>query len=130
MLRRYGPMKASRGTQWPPEVKGEITRLDGGRCVCERAGFPAEVVARCGGDLETDHVRKGGMGMKSDSVVSNGATLSAWCHRWKTDNGKVARPLLLDWIAKRSGDDCGHVDRNPSCVICIRRSDPLTVGQS
>jgi hypothetical protein len=126
-LRRYAPMKPSRGTEWPPEVKAEITRLDGGRCVCERAGFPPEVVARCGGSLETDHVRKGGTGMKSESVVSNGVTLSAWCHRWKTENGKVARPKLLDWIAVRDGG-CIHVDYVWGCSSCRRRSDPLTLS--
>ncbi len=127
-LRRYAPMKPSRGTEWPPEVRAEITRLDGGRCVCDRAGFPFEVVARCGGDMQLDHVRaSGAIGMKSRSTVDNGATLSAWCHRWKTEHGKEARPLLLDWIARRSGE-CQHVDPVFGCSSCARRTDPLTVG--
>jgi len=121
-------MKASRGTEWPPEVRSEVNRLDGGRCVCERAGFPPEVVARCGGDIQLDHVRaSGGISMKSRSTVDNGALLSAWCHRWKTDNGKVARPLLLDWIAKRSGS-CVHVDPVFGCLGGCNRADPMQLG--
>jgi len=128
-LRRYSPIAKSRGTVWPPEVRAEVERLDGHRCVCERAGFPPEVVARCGGiDVQLDHVRAShGIGMKSRSTVDNGALLSAWCHRWKTDNGKVARPLLLDWIARRTGE-CTHVEPVFGCPSCARRADPLTVG--
>lgn len=126
-MRRYSPIAKSRGTTWPPEVKAEITRLDGHRCVCERAMFPPEVVARCGGSLETDHVRAShGVGMKSESTVANGATLSAFCHAWKTDHGKVARPLLLDWIERRTGG-CTHVDVVWGCSSCARRADPLTL---
>ena len=127
MLRRYSPIAASRGTQWPPEVRAEIERLDGHHCVCARAGFPLEVIARCGGDTQLDHVRAShGIGMKSRSTVDNGVLLSAWCHRWKGENGREARPLLLDWIARRS-DDCQHVDIVSQCPSCRRRMDPLTV---
>ena len=127
-MRRYAPIKPSLGTRWPPEVKAEISRLDGGRCVCERAGFPPRVVGRCGGDLQTDHVRAShGIGMKSESTVANGATFSAFCHAWKTSNGREARPLLLDYIARRSGE-CDHVDPVYGCPSCRRRADPLSVG--
>lgn len=120
-LRRYAPMKASSGTTWPPDVRAEIGRLDGHRCVCARAGFPLEVIARCGGSLEIDHVRaSGGIQMKSRSTVDNGATLSSFCHRWKTEHGKEARPLLLDWIVRREFD-CGHVDPHWDCENCWAR---------
>src|SRR5258706_8523707 len=120
-LRRYTEMKPSRGTLWPPEVRAEITVLDGGRCVCRRAKFPEEVIARCGGQIELDHVRAGGTGMKSESTVENRVSLSSWCHRWKTEHGREARPLLLDRIPRRT-PDCSHVDRNPSCGVRTRRS--------
>lgn len=117
-------MAKSRGTEWPPEVRAEIERLDGGRCVCVRAGFPVEVVAKCGGDRQLDHVRAShGIGIKSRSTVDNGVILSAWCHRWKTEHGKVARPLLLDWIARRDGS-CTHVDPVFGCPSCARRAVP------
>ena len=129
-MRRYSQLKPSLGTRWPPEVKAEISRLDGGRCVCERAGFPPRVVGRCGGDLQTDHVRAShGIGMKSESTVVNGATLSAFCHAWKTDHGREARPLLLDYIERRS-EDCGHVDPNPSCTGPCNRADPLQLPET
>ena len=126
MLRRRTPLKASAGTRWPPEVRAEILRLDGYRCVCARAGFPLDVIARCPGfPVEADHVRgSGALGLKSRSTVDNGASLSPWCHAWKTDHGKEARPLLLDWIARRSGD-CGHVEPVHGCPGPCNRADPL-----
>lgn len=128
-LRRYSALKPSRGTVWPPEVRAEVERLDGGRCVCERAGFPTEVVAACTGDLQLDHVRAShGIGMKSRSTVDNAVLLSATAHRWKTNHGREARPLLLDWIDRRTGG-CVHVDPVFGCVSCARRSDPLTLRE-
>lgn len=102
-MRRYTSLRPSRGTTWPPEVRAEIVRLDGGYCVCARAGFPPEIVAICRGfNIELDHVRAGGTGMKSPSTVDNGVCLSNTCHRWKTEHGRDARPLLIDWIRKRN----------------------------
>lgn len=102
-LRRYTPMRKSAGTRWPPEVRLAIVHRDKGRCVCARAGFPLEVIARCPGyPVELDHVRAGGMGLKSRSTVDNGVCLSAWCHRWKTENGREARPLLLAYLSEQA----------------------------
>ena len=125
-LRRRTPLKASAGTQWPPEVRAEILRLDGYHCVCARAGFPLEVIRRCPArPVELDHVRaSGGIQMKSRSTVDNGVCLSSWCHRWKTEHGKEARPLLIDWIARRSGD-CGHVEPVHGCSGPCNRADPF-----
>lgn len=101
MIRRYVGLKPSRGTTWPPEVRLFITQRDHGRCVCARAGFPLEVIAQCPAyPVELDHVRAGGMGMKSRSTVDNGVSLSNSCHRWKTEHGRVARPLLLAYLAE------------------------------
>ena len=130
-LRRYAGIKPSRGTQWPPEVRREVERLDGHRCVCERAGFPPEVVARCGGiDVQLDHVRAShGMGMKSRSTVDNAVLLGSWAHKWKTEHGREARPLLLDWIAKRSGA-CQHVDPVFGCLGGCNRADPMQMVET
>lgn len=101
-LRRYAPMKASRGTVIPSDVKRLVAERDRG-CVCERAGFPPEVVAACSGDLQPDHVRAShAMGMKSRSTPDNLVMLSASSHRWKTEHGREARPLLLEYLAGRS----------------------------
>jgi 5-methylcytosine-specific restriction endonuclease McrA len=99
-LRRYAPMKQSRGTTWPYLDRRVIDTRDGGRCVASRARFPESVLARCMGvPVERDHVRAShGIGMKSDSVHWNGVLLCPNCHRWKTDNGKAARPLLLAYL--------------------------------
>lgn len=126
-LRRYAPMKPSRGTTWPPDVKAEILRLDGYRCVAFRAGLPDST---CDTFLEVDHVRAShGIGMKSRSTVDNGVTLCGRHHRYKTSNGRAARPLLLDWIAKRSGD-CTHVEPVHGCGSCRRHADPLTLPET
>lgn len=99
-LRRYVPMKPSRGTVWPPKVRAEITERDGGHCVGARAKFPQHVLFACRRTpVELDHVRAGGTGIKSESTAANGVCLDAFCHRWKTEHGREARPLLLDYLA-------------------------------
>lgn len=100
-LRRYAPIKPSRGTTWPWLDARVITVRDAGRCVASTAGFPADVLERCQTvPVEKDHVRaSGGIGMKSESRHWNGVLLCPPCHRWKTENGKAARPLLLDYLA-------------------------------
>jgi hypothetical protein len=99
-------MKPSAGTHWPPEVAAAIRRRDG-FCVGPRAGFPelweADFVGWAG-SFEIDHVRaSGGMGMKSRSTEDNGVLLCGWCHRWKTEHGREARPLLLAYLAQFYG---------------------------
>jgi hypothetical protein len=97
-LRRYAPIQPSAGTRWPPEVAAEIRERDGGVCVGARAGFPVVCVGK---PVELDHVRaSGGMGMKSRSTPDNGVCLDPWCHRWKTSNGREARPLLLEYLRR------------------------------
>lgn len=52
--------------------------------------------------IEIDHVRAShGVGMKSASVIENGASLCARHHRIKTLNGRRWRPLLLSYIHDR-----------------------------
>ena len=130
MLRRYAPIRASRGTTWPPEVKAAILARDQG-CVGYRVGFPDST---CDFYLEVDHVRAShGIGLKSESTRQNGVTLCGRHHRWKTDNGKRARPLLLAYLA-RFEDDCGHVDPRTDCDRCEARrhraADPLQLPEA
>jgi hypothetical protein len=96
-------MRKSIGTRWPPDVRAAILERDNGRCVCARAGFPLDVIAECPGyPVELDHVRVGGMGMKSRSEADNGVALSPQCHRWKTLNGRTARPMLIAYIQEQA----------------------------
>jgi hypothetical protein len=120
-LRRYAPMKQSRGTVIPPEIREAVLARDKGYCVCERARFPSHVVDACPlTPVELDHIRAShGMGMKSETTVRNLVSLSNPCHRWKTEHGRVARPLLLDYV-ERVGD-CGHIDRRWDCDQCQSR---------
>lgn len=94
-LRRYAPMKQSRGTVIPPRIRIEVLERDQG-CVAYRAGLTAGV---CGGSLELDHVRgSGAIGMKSRTTADNLVTLCGTHHRVKTENGRLVRPLLLDYL--------------------------------
>ena len=94
-MRRYAPIKASKGTVIPGPMRIRVLTRDNG-CV----GFRRFPDAACAGPLELDHVRaSGGMGMKSVTCDCNLVALCGSCHRWKTANGKVARPLLLDYLA-------------------------------
>jgi 5-methylcytosine-specific restriction endonuclease McrA len=93
-MRRYAPIKPSRGTVIPADLRLLVLTRDNG-CV----GFGRFPVA-CSGPLELDHVRAShGIGMKSESTVENLVALCGNCHRYKTAYGREARPILLDYLA-------------------------------
>ena len=92
-LRRYAQLKPSRGTTIPAEVRLFVLHRDGG-CV----GF-GRLPGECQGGLELDHVRAShGMGMKSATTADNLVSLCAAHHRYKTEHGREARPILLDYL--------------------------------
>jgi 5-methylcytosine-specific restriction endonuclease McrA len=93
VIRRYAPMKQSRGTVIPPAVRLEVHLRDNG-CVGARLGWPGTHSLA----LELDHVRAGGMGMKSRGTADNLVALCAECHRWKTEHGREARPQLIAYL--------------------------------
>lgn len=93
-LRRCAPMKPSRGTVIPPEIRAAVRDRDRG-CVGPRAGM----LGPCWGGLEQDHVRAShATGMKSASELGNLVLLCAVHHRYKTNHGREVRPLLLAYI--------------------------------
>jgi 5-methylcytosine-specific restriction endonuclease McrA len=110
-LRRYAPMKSSRGTVIPGDVRVVVLTRDQG-CVGPRVGMPGD----CGGSLELDHVRAShGMGMKSSTEPGNLVALCGSHHRWKTSNGRAARPILLAYLEAHDLH-AGHVDPcNSTC---------------
>ena len=115
MIRRYAPMKPSRGTTWPPEVRAAAYALHHG-CLGLRVGMPL----LCSGQVELDHIRAGGTGLKSRSTLDNAAPLCSTHHRVKTEAGRLWRPLLIaavDAALRRDGAviDCGHVDPVYGC---------------
>ena len=94
-MRRRTPLKSSRGTVWPPEVRAHVRSHYAG-CIGPLAGMPGG----CDGGIELDHVRAShGVGIKSKSIATNGAPLCGWHHDLKTRDGKTWRPRLLDVIA-------------------------------
>lgn len=105
-LRRYTPMKPSRGTVWPPDVKAHV-RIHQSDCIGPLAGMPGE----CGGQSEDDHIRaSGGIGMKSLSIATNDARLCSWHHRLKTNHGKTWRPRLID-INRALSRNCADCEK-------------------
>lgn len=96
-MRRRTALRQSFGTRWPVDVLRELRSRDP-VCVGRVVGLPGD----CVGELQPDHVRaSGGLGMKSDSVVSNGAMLCASHHRYKTEHGRDVRPVLIDYIDRK-----------------------------
>lgn len=94
------PLRRSAGTRIPDSVRREVHDRDRG-CVAERAGFrEAGGPERCSGRIEQNHIRSGGTGMKSKSEPWNLVDLCWADHRWATENGRVARPLQIDYLAK------------------------------
>jgi len=59
----------------------------------------------CEARLELDHVRaSGGLGMKSRTTLDNLVALCSGHHRWKTEHGREARPILLAYLALVEGE--------------------------
>jgi hypothetical protein len=114
-------MKPSLGTRIPTPMRLRVLHRDQrvtGGCV-GFGRFPTE----CAGPLECDHVRaSGAIGMKSTTCDCNLVALCGTCHRYKTENGKVARPILLNYLAQFAYGP--HVDRCPSAPNCCH-VDPV-----
>jgi len=82
------------------ELRLAILERDQG-CVGFRR-LPGECVGR----LTLDHVRaSGGLGLKSRTTEDNLAALCVGHHQWKTEHGREARPILLDYLAQFGGSD-------------------------
>ena len=93
-LRRYAPLKPSRGTTIPAGVRLAVLQRDG-RCVGATLGWPGTHSLA----LELDHVRAShATGKKSETTVGNLVALCAECHRWKTEHGREARPQLIAYL--------------------------------
>lgn len=133
-MRRRGGLKPSQGTTWPRDVREHIATHQAG-CIGPLAGM----LGRCDPGIELDHIRAShGMGMKSDSIATNGAHLCLFHHDMKTRNGKTWRPRLIDvnrWLARTCAScasemrevygfeiedpHAGHVDPCPSCPVRV-----------
>jgi len=106
-MRRYSPLKASRGTVIPPVIKLYVFRRDGG---CVGLG---RLPGSCFGGLEADHVRaSGAIGRKSVTCPCNLVAACSGHHRYKTEHGREARPVFLDYLASfaYSPHVEGHLD--------------------
>ena len=95
MLRRYAPLRESRGTVIPTSVRRVVHARDRGQCVVALVGVAHE----CLPGRELDHVRSSGaLGRKSPSTPENLVTTCPVGHRIKTENGRTVRPLLLAYL--------------------------------
>lgn len=115
-LRRYAPMKASRGTVIPPNMKLQVFTRDGG-CI----GI-ARLPGSCAGSLEPDHVRAShGIGMKSVTCPCNLVSVCGAHHRYKTEHGREVRPIFLAYLAlfEYTPHVEGHLDSEHTHVELI-----------
>ena len=87
------PLKRFAGTVIPPAIRLEVLTRDQG-CIGYRLGWPGKHTYA----LEIDHVRAGGMGMKSRTTPDNLVALCLECHRWKTEHRRKARPQLIEYL--------------------------------
>jgi 5-methylcytosine-specific restriction endonuclease McrA len=93
MIRRYAPLRSSPGTLIPNAIRRQVILRDAG-CLGPRLGMPIP----CVGAIELDHVRTGGMGLKSRTSADNLVSLCATHHRLKTLEGRAWRPKLLAYL--------------------------------
>ena len=93
-MRRYAPLKESRGTVIPAALRLAVLLRDGG-CVGPRVGMGYP----CVGALELDHVRAShAMGRKSETTAANLVSLCGAHHRTKTLEGRTWRPKLVAYL--------------------------------
>jgi 5-methylcytosine-specific restriction endonuclease McrA len=99
-VRRYAPLRPSRGTVIPAALRLAVLVRDAG-CV----GF-GRLPGPCSGALEIDHVRAShAMGKKSRTELDNLVSLCAAHHLERTRNGRKWRPVLLDYLAAKEPSD-------------------------
>jgi hypothetical protein len=99
-LRRVMPLTAKPSATIAPVLRERVRNRDrlivgGNGCVGRYVGM----TGFCGGSMELDHVRAShAMGMKSETVAKNLATLCGVHHRMKTENGRHWRPMLIEYL--------------------------------
>jgi hypothetical protein len=104
-LRRLASLQPSRGTVIPFDLRQHVVwrdraRIGGNGCVGRYVGMPFP----CGGTMELDHVRaSGALGMKSETSAANLVLVCAAHHNEKTLNGRLWRPLFVEYLAKAEG---------------------------
>jgi hypothetical protein len=99
VLRRYTSLKSGRGTVIPPAVRAYVLARDNG-CVMRHL-MPDH---QCSGAIELDHVRaSGGIGMKSPSTAGNLVSMCGSAHRFKTENTRLMRPILVAYLERVEG---------------------------
>jgi hypothetical protein len=105
-MRRYAPLKPSKGTVIPPAIRERVLERDQG-CVGRRLDWPGD----CLGALELDHVRAShGMGMKSETSVGNLVALCGLHHKLRTESGRIFRPRLIDYLIASEDPHVNCVD--------------------
>lgn len=92
-IRRYTPIKPSRGTQISARVRAQVKARDNG-CVGPRVGMEGP----CFGGLELDHIHNAGLGRKGPSTLRGLVSLCSIHHRLKTEHGKTWRPVLDRYV--------------------------------
>ena len=99
-MRRYTALRPSAGTRIPYPMRLRVLRRDRGCVGFQR--FPGD----CLGPLELDHVRAShATGRKSLTCDCNLVAMCGSHHRYKTEHGRRARPILLDYLSTFEYDE-------------------------
>jgi len=97
-------------------------------CLAPRLGGSA---MDCWGRLRIEHCkREARMGRRGDllGTICEGHSEPGMRagYVWVTDARN--REAMREYLLAIEAGECGHVDPNPWCSACQRRTDPLTVG--
>lgn len=87
----------------------------------------------CWGRNRIEHVkREARMGVRGDllGTLCEGHTEPGMRagYVWATDRHN--RRAMRDHLLAIEAGDCGHVDPNPYCSACQRRTDPMQLGET
>lgn len=91
-----------------PEVRYAVLKRDAG-CIAARVGMPGLCGSQFGPSptptLELDHVNGNGMGKRGPSIPENLVVLCGLHHRMKTEQSRVWRVKLNDYLRSIYGGD-------------------------
>ena len=84
---------------WRRKPEDKVTDEVAHRVLARDRGCVMRNVSACDGHIELDHVDNGGMGKRGPSTSDNLVSLCSSHHRFKTENARLVRPLLREYLS-------------------------------